>query len=609
MATSSYLNRKTPGVYITEIDAFGTSIVGVATAVPIFIGYTEFAGDPTTGQSLYNVPVAISSMTEFTNYFGGPAPQSYSVTVITPPPSPSPAPSPAPSASGSVAVAPTPSFTADYTMATNTSSESSGAGMKVAPTGFMLASNALPNEPNQFNLYWQMRLFFANGGGNCYVVSVGSYWVGELPTSAPTPDGWTVGSIAAGSTATAGDPGLLVGLQAAGFAVGPTMTVIPEACQLPQNATRTDYGDVVTAMLEQASLLQDRVAILDLPGCMAADTFDEIQASQSAFSDAIAPAAANVSYGVAYAPAVISSVVTPNDILYTNLIAEDDAGNEVVNNILTTQANELYSGTQLGQIQAAIAAAFPLGTGITKANTQQYSNDATAYTAFTDPATATLSQRTALDNLLLNALPVFAKIEQQIANSMNVAPPSGLIAGIWTKSDAQSGVWNAPANIALASVISPLYNMNDTQQAAFNVPTNGQAIDILRAQPGRGTVVWGARTLDGNSQDYRYVQVRRTLIYIEQSIKTALQSYVFAPNDATTWSTVTASVSNFLTGLWQQGGLMGTKPSEAFTVSCGLGSTMTSQDILNGYMVVAVTLQMIHPAEFIELTFTQSMGS
>ena len=149
--------------------------------------------------------------------------------------------------------------------------------------------------------------------------------------------------------------------------------------------------------------------------------------------------------------------------------------------------------------------------------------------------------------------------------------------------------------------------MSDAEQGGFNVPTNGMAIDVLRMQPGRGTVVWGARTLDGNSPDCRYIQVRRTLIYVQQSIKTALQSYVFAANDATTWATVTASVSSFLTGLWQQGGLMGSKASDAFTVSCGLGSTMTPQDVLDANMIVAVTLQMIHPAEFIELTFTQAM--
>jgi phage tail sheath protein FI len=593
--TSSYLNRSTPGIYITEIAAFGTSIVGVPTAVPIFIGYTQFAGDPKTGNPLYNQPVQISSMTEYLNYFGGAAPQNYVVSLVPPPSTPS--------GSGSTAATATPAFVANYTSAAAGSSPPPGGGFTVAPTGFNLNSTSLPGEPNQFNLYWQMRLFFANGGGNCYVVSVGSYWANEFPTSAvnPVPDSWFAGSIGVGDPTTSPpEAGLLVGLNAAAYAVGPTMIVIPEACQLGDDA----YANVAIAMLSQASSLQDRVAILDLPGCMSAASLESLQACQTNLSTAIAPQIVSASYGVAYAPAVNTSIVTINDIVYTNLVAED-GNNAIMNNILTTQANILYAGAQLATIQGAIAAAFPVSTATT--NTQQYSGQNTYPGA---AATQTVQQwQSTLDNLLLNALPVFGQIEQQIATSMNVAPPSGILAGVWTKSDAQNGVWNAPANIALAGVTSPLYNMSDGEQGGFNLPTNGQAIDIIRAQPSRGNVVWGARTLDGNSQDYRYVQVRRTLIYVEQTIKVALQSYVFAANDATTWSTVTASISSFLTGLWQQGGLMGAKASDAFTVTCGLGSTMTAQDVLNGYMVVAVSLQMIHPAEFIELTFTQTMGS
>ena len=141
------------------------------------------------------------------------------------------------------------------------------------------------------------------------------------------------------------------------------------------------------------------------------------------------------------------------------------------------------------------------------------------------------------------------------------------------------------------------------------MPMNGKAVNAIRTFVGRGTLVWGARTLDGNSNDWRYIQVRRTLIYIEQSVKVALDRFVFAANDGQTWVAVTSMISNFLQGLWSQGGLMGDKASDAFAVSCGLGSTMTPQDILDGYMVVQITLQMIHPAEFIELTFKQKMGS
>jgi len=559
MATSSYLNRTTPGVYVTEIDAFGSSIVGVQTAVPVFIGYTEFAGDPVTGAALYNTPVQVSSMSEYVAYFGGAAPRDFTVSLV--------------------AGTATPSFTAWYTP--------DGASAPVLQ-GFALTPAA--GQP-EFSLYWQMQLFFANGGQNCYLVSVGSYWSGQLPTALPDPGGWLPGAIAAAD--------LTAGITAAGFVKGPTMTVVPEACQLDQ----ADYAIVAQAMMLQASTLQDRMAILDLPGCLSASTMDELTACQDNLWTAIAPEIASASYAATYAPALVTTVVNPASLLYTDLQSAD---NGLINNILTTQAVQTYPGAKLATIQAAIATAFPLtGTGA-GSNSSALSGDGSAYPA--QAAGQTVAQwRAGLDSMLTNALPVFAEIEFHIADAMNVLAPSGAMAGVWTKSDGLSGVWNAPANIALASVSAPLFNMNDTQQGGFNVPVNGQAIDVIRSQINRGTVVWGARTLDGNSLDYRYIQVRRTLIYVEQSIKLALQSYVFAANDATTWATVSASISSFLTGLWQQGGLMGAKASDAFSVSVGLGSTMTAQDVLNGYMIVAVTLQMIHPAEFIELTFTQKM--
>jgi phage tail sheath protein FI len=582
-ATSSYLARVTPGVYTTEIDAFGTGIVGVATAVPIFIGYTEFAGDPTTGAPMYNQPVPISSMMEYGQYFGGAAPAGFAVAPIGNPNSQSASGSGASgsgSSSGSTASTETPAFYASYVPATGAA----------AITPFSLQSTAEAGEITQFNLYWAMQAFFANGGSQCYIVSVGSYWVGQSPTSIPTPTAqWFLDSI--GGTA------LNAGVTAAGYATGPTMTVVPEACLL----TLSDYSNVVTAMLSQASVLKDRVAIIDPPGILSANTLTLLEAAQTALAGAIAPAISGASYGAVYAPAINASVVSPSNILYTNLV---DAGgnNATINNILTTQATQLYSGAALTSVQAAIATAFPVAD-----KGAQYSLSGTGYPTIQNQTLA--EWQLALDNVLLSTLPVFKQIETLVAAAMNILPASPFAAGVWAASDSRNGVWNAPANIALASAVSPLYIMSDAEQGGFNMPVNGQAINIIRAQPGRGNVVWGARTLDGNSLDYRYIQVRRTLIYIEQSIKQALAPYVFAANDSLTWSTVSAAISSFLTDLWQRGGLMGAKPSEAFTVSVGLGSTMTAQDVLNGYMIVAVTLQLIHPAEFIELTFTQTMGS
>ncbi len=601
-SVSAYLNRSTPGVYINEIPAFGNAIVGVATAVPIFIGYTEVAGDPATGTSLYNTAVPLSSMTDFIHYFGGPAPTHYKVVELGNPQPPSGSGSSGGS-NGGPAVQQPPSFYAAF----------ADANGNISTQPFLLQPDALPDEPNQFNLYWSMQAFFANGGGDCFVVSVGSYWVNEFPTPsslpAPIPASWTAGTIELGDPngdPNSGKPGLNVGLSVAGDTTGPTMIVVPEACQL----SSSDYASMACNMLQQASKLQDRVAILDLPGALSANTYQALQAAQTTLSNAIAPQVSSASYGACYGPALRTSIVSANDILYTNLQAPDgdkSNGNATLNNLLTAQATTLYGSNPnaLASVKSAIAAAFPVPASATG---KCYSTGGSYAAAPTD-STALAQWMVSLDNLLLSALPVFQQIEQLIAANMNVLPPSAPLAGIWTTSDNLNGVWNAPANLALASVVAPLYNMTDAQQGGFNVPTNGEAINIVRAQPSRGNVVWGARTLDGNSNDYRYIQVRRTLIYVEQSIKLALQNYVFAANDATTWSAVTASIGSFLTGVWQQGGLMGSKPSEAFSVACGLGSTMTTQNVLDGYMVVAVSLQMIRPAEFIELKFTQTMGS
>ncbi|KTE26820.1 MULTISPECIES: phage tail sheath family protein [unclassified Sphingopyxis] len=553
MPTNDGPTRQTPGVYVAEIDAFGSAIVGVATAVPIFVGYAQFAGDPTTGASLYNTPVAIASMADYQGYFGG---------ADRPP----------------FAVAPDATDPAAFTVTPRP-----GAG------------------PDGFNLYWQMRLFFANGGGDCYVVSVGSYCDGAYPRVASEIAGGPRGFIRVADFVGSGDGIIPGGLAAAAYAKGPTMLVAPEACQLGL----ADYGKVVCAMLSQASSLQDRVAILDLPGCLAADSFEALTAAQADFWSAIAPALASASYGAAYAPAIKATAVDAGDVYYTQLAAS--GGNDAINGLLTAAAVQQYEGPALAPIQAAIATAFPPSAGIT-GNGPQYSADGSGYPPL-QPDQTLEQWQVSLDNLLANALPLYHRMKQAMADALNVQPPSGIVAGIWAQSDALNGVWNAPANIGLASVDSPLFKVTDDEQGGFNAPVNGLAINVLRALPGRGTVVWGARTLDGNSNDHRYVNLRRTLILIEQSIKTALQAYVFAANDATTWRTVQAAISNFLTGLWQQGGLVGAKPGDAFSVSVGLGSTMTAQDILNGYMIVAIQVAITHPAEYIELTFTQSMGS
>ncbi|WP_404371274.1 phage tail sheath family protein [Sphingomonas sp. MMS24-J45] len=540
------MTYSTPGVYLREVNAFGSGVVGVETAVPAFIGYTETAHDPVSGRPV-TAPIPISSLLDYQAAFGGAAASSFVIRQT---------------------LSANPAFIANITIADGT----------VISSGFDLTLAAPPTGPDRFCLHQQMELFFANGGGACWVMSAGSH---AIP----------------GATVTASD--LLAAIEAVGQIVGPTMLVVPEACQLPQ----ADYANVACAMLDQAGRLQDRVAILDLPGCLEATNLAALTLAQQNLWSAIAPQADHLSYGAVYAPALATTVLQPRDVRFPVLAGGD---NRTINAILTAQAVQLFSGPNLATVQSAIAAAFPL-TGVTT-NTPALSGDATAYPAPVTPGAAGLAAwQQRLDDLLTSALPIYVEIDHLVADYLNVQPASGAMAGVWTRSDMQSGVWSAPANITLAHVAAPLCPLGDADQGGFNVPVNGMAINLVRTFPTRGTVPWGARTLDGNSDDYRYVQVRRTLIYIEQSIKAALQQYVFAANDAGTWETVIASVSTFLTGLWRQGGLMGATATDAFSVQCGLGTTMNAQNVLDGYMVVTVALQMIHPAEFITLTFSQAM--
>jgi uncharacterized protein len=120
-------------------------------------------------------------------------------------------------------------------------------------------------------------------------------------------------------------------------------------------------------------------------------------------------------------------------------------------------------------------------------------------------------------------------------------------------------------------------------------------------------LVWGARTLDGNSNDWRYVNVRRLFMMVEESARLALAAFVFERNEAATWVQAKAMLENFLTSLWRQGALAGAKPEHAYVVVIGLGATMTANDVLNGLMHIHLLLAASRPAEFIAIRLTQQL--
>jgi len=183
-------------------------------------------------------------------------------------------------------------------------------------------------------------------------------------------------------------------------------------------------------------------------------------------------------------------------------------------------------------------------------------------------------------------------------------PASGAIAGIYCSTDRTRGVWKAPANVVIQGGAEPQFIVTDSLQGQFN---KGLAINMIRKLDDRGLVVWGARTLD-DSDNWRYIAVRRLFNSAEKDIKAAMQSLVFEPNNQPTWEKVRGAVSNYLHGLWRQGALVGATEAEAYFVEIGEGTTMTADDIAQGKMIVSVGMAAARPAEFIILEFTQSVA-
>jgi phage tail sheath protein FI len=179
---------------------------------------------------------------------------------------------------------------------------------------------------------------------------------------------------------------------------------------------------------------------------------------------------------------------------------------------------------------------------------------------------------------------------------------------VYAKVDAQRGVWKAPANIGLNSVNEPVVSLSAKDQEGLNVDeVAGKSINVIRAFTGKGNLVWGARTLAGNDNEWRYISVRRFYNMVEESVKKATEPFVFEPNDANTWVRVRSMIENFLTNQWRAGALAGAKTDDAFYVRVGLGQTMTSQDILNGIMNVEIGMAVVRPAEFIVLKFSHKL--
>ena len=182
-------------------------------------------------------------------------------------------------------------------------------------------------------------------------------------------------------------------------------------------------------------------------------------------------------------------------------------------------------------------------------------------------------------------------------------PPSGAMAGIYARSDNERGVHKAPANEVVRGCTGLSCNYNTGEQDILN-PIG---VNLIRAFPGRGIRVWGARTISSNGL-WKYVNVRRLFIYVEESIKANTNWVVFEPNSETLWGRVTRTIENFLATCWRDGALAGSSPDQAFFVECG-PTTMTQDDIDNGRLICQIGIAPVKPAEFVIFRITQKTAT
>jgi hypothetical protein len=209
---------------------------------------------------------------------------------------------------------------------------------------------------------------------------------------------------------------------------------------------------------------------------------------------------------------------------------------------------------------------------------------------------------------IIKYIPFYNGILTTLNSKVTMVPPSGAMAGVFASVDRDRGVWKAPANVSVSSVNGVSEFIDDEIQAGLNIdPNAGKSINAIRPFYGKGIIVWGARTLAGNDNEWRYVPVRRLFNFVEESCKKSTSWCVFEPNDANTWARIRSQIDNFLNNIWKRGALAGAKPEHAYFVNCGIGITMTAQDILEGRLIVEIGMAAVRPAEFVILKFSHKL--
>jgi phage tail sheath protein FI len=194
------------------------------------------------------------------------------------------------------------------------------------------------------------------------------------------------------------------------------------------------------------------------------------------------------------------------------------------------------------------------------------------------------------------------EVMDPLTNRPMLVPPSGHVAGVWCRSDATRGVHKAPANEVIMGCNGLAFQVTQAEQGGLNK----SGINCIRAFPGRGIRIWGARTLSSDPE-WRYINVRRLFNFVAESIMEGTQWSVFEPNDQRLWASLQINVSNFLQRLWRDGALFGATPGEAYYVKCD-AETNPPEVIEAGQVVCEIGIAPVKPAEFVIFRLSQFTG-
>lgn len=477
---------QTPGVYVEEISKLPPSVAEVSTAIPAFIGCTEIGPTPDLkAKKVEPIVKRINTLLEYETAFGGAKSATFKV---------------------------------------DRGDDDSHPGAVRRDTSSY-----------DFLLYYAVSLYFKNGGGSCYIVSVGNYDAKPVKFQ------------------------FEAGLAALEREDEPTLILLTDAVKLPD-----DYYDLARQAMDQCAKLGDRFTIIDVIDTGAPDGKDIENFRNASLGN-------NLKYGAAYYPFL--------QTMLTYAYRDEDV-------TITADASAPAADASNASAQEA-----------GKDGGKSPDKKSVTLSALNDPSNGAICN-TALYN----------RIKAALGEKRVTLPPGPAIAGVYACVDRDRGVWKAPANVVLGSVIGPTVKITHEAQEDLNIdPTAGKSINAIRSFTGKGTLVWGARTLAGNDNEWRYVSVRRLFNMIEESAQKSTAFAVFEPNDAATWLKVKAMIESYLYGLWQQGALAGSAPDQAYFVNIGLGKTMTAQDILEGRMIVEIGIAAVRPAEFIILRFTHKL--